>query len=552
MLNSTIRSLLIVLLPLVSLHTIAQRIDFYAPLDSGHNFYNYQLAGKAGDNILLVNTRTDNYPEILICDSLGKLIRRNDLLVPQLSPLANVNYSIEGDRCTVIIQHLQNNVLYLGLIRLDKMGELFQPYTLLDSIKTERPDAKAYFQYMANPVSKEFLLYRIGVPAANNKLNIDYFIISPSAEKTKKETRLLSFYPLKEDHTPVHFSKSGEVLIGIYDKGFTSGKGWNLTLYQFPRSSREIVTRIINYKDKIPVRPFFIQGGSEKEVQIASLYKNEGANRYEGFTITSVDMVSRNAEPVTNTIPFSAKTISQFYSGKKGARGTKKWRDNELLVQDGFWSEKDKSLLLFIENNKYRLAPVRQASVSGPAIRGGSDDIVRVNNNTPSMQFDAIRYEEMLKTSLTPSQYFNYSVSANLQNDSYKPPVSSGMESSGPDELTGDRIIIQEQFLVWQEGSETDVKAKIGVKFLANQLPLKKIVFNNLNEPVQLGYSYWLKGLFLFQSIGGMKTTNMMVNYPEENWPFYKDYIYEAGERKLLTFYVSGKGNCIGLAAITW
>ena len=168
------------------------------------------------------------------------------------------------------------------------------------------------------------------------------------------------------------------------------------------------------------------------------------------------------------------------------------------------------------------------------------------------MQFDAIRYEEMLKTSLTPSQYFNYSVSANLQNDSYKPPVSSGMESSGPDELTGDRIIIQEQFLVRQEGKETDVKAKIGVKFLANQLPLKKIVFNNLNEPVQLGYSYWLKGLFLFQSIGGMKTTNMMVNYPEENWPFYKDYIYEAGERKLLTFYVSGKGNCIGLAAITW
>ncbi len=552
MLNSTIRSLFILMLSLCSLHTVAQRIDFYTPLDSGSNFYNYQLAGKVGENILLLNTSGDHLPEILICDSLGKLIVRKDLPVAQLSALANVNYFIEGDHCTVIIQHQQNTVSYLGIIRLDKMGELLQPYTLLDSVKTDRSDNKANFQFLSNPVQKEVLLYRLTELAGNNKLNIDYFIISPSAEKTKKETRLLSFYPLREDHTPVHFSKSGEVLIGIYDKGFTSGKGWNLTLYQFPRSSREIVTRIINFKDKKPGRPFFIHCGSEKEVLIGSLYKNEGANRYAGFTITSVDLATRNAEPVTNTIPFSAKTISQFYSGKKGARGTKKWRDNELLVQDGFWSEKDKSLVLFIENNKYRLAPVRQASVSGPAIRGGSDDIVRVNNNTPSMQFDAIRYEERLKTSLTPSQYFSYSVSANLQNDSYKPPVSSGMESSGPDELTGDRIIIQEQFLVRQEGSETDVKAKIGVKFLANQLPLKKIVFNNLNEPVQLGYSYWLKGLFLFQSIGGMKTMNMMVSYPEENWPFYKDYIYEAGERKLLTFYVSGKGNSIGLAAITW
>lgn len=553
MLNSTSRSLLIVFLSLFSLHTIAQRIDFYAPLDSGRNFYNYQLAGKVGDNILLVNTRTDNYPEILICDSLGKLIVRKELRVPQLSPLATVNYFIERDHCTVIIQHLQNNVLYLGLIRVDKMGALFQPYTLLDSINTERPDAKAYFQYVPNPVRKEFLLYRIGEPL-NNKLNIDYFIISPSAEKTMKETRLLSFYRLKEDHTPVHFSKSGEVLFGIYDKVFTSGKGWKLTLYQFPRSSQETVTRIINYEDKKPGRPLFIQGRSEKEVQIASLYKNKGANRYAGFTITSVDMVKRNAEPITTSIQFSNKTISQFYSGKKGVRGTKKWRDNELLLQDGFWSEKDKSLLLFIENNKYRLVPVRQSSLSGPAIRGGSDDIVRVNNNTPSMQFDAIRYEEVLKSSLTPSQYFSHSVSVNLQNDSYQPPkpVSSGIESSGTDELTGDRIIIQEQFLVRQEGKETDVKAKIGVKFPANQLSLRKIVFNNLNEPVQLGYSYWLKGLFLFQSIGGTKTTNRMVSYPEENWPFYKDYICEAGERKLLTFYVSGKGNCIGLAAITW
>ena len=553
MLNSTIRSLLIVLLPLVSLHTIAQRIDFYAPLDSGRNFYNYQLAGKVGENILLLNTSADHLPEILLCDSLGKLIVRKDLPVAQLSALANVNYFIEGDHCTVIIQHQQNTVSYLGIIRLDKMGELLQPYTLLDSVKTDRSDNKANFQFLSNPVQKEVLLYRLTELAGNNKLNIDYFIISPSAEKVKKETRGLTFSPLKEDHTPVHFSKSGEVLIGIYDKGFTSVKGWKLTLYQFLPASQEIVTRIINYKDIKPVRPFFIRGTSEKEVQIASLFKSANPNRYGGFTITSVDMTKRNAEPVTNTIPFSEKTMRQFYSGKKGARGTKKWQDNELLVQDGFWSEKDKSLLLFIENNKYRLAPVSDKSVSVPAIRNESDDIVRVNNNTPSMQFDAIRYEELLKTRLTPSQYFSYSVSVNLRDDSYKPPVSSGIESSGQEESSGERIIIQEQYLFQQEGEETAIKGKIGVKFLANQLPFKKIVFNNLNEPVQLGYSYWLKGLFLFQSMDSSKnTSNVLVSYPEENWPFYKDYVCEAGERKLFTFYVTGKGNCIGLAAITW
>ncbi|MFM9909041.1 MAG: hypothetical protein ACKVOW_06825 [Chitinophagaceae bacterium] len=558
--NRFLKLITLSILPFFSLKSVAQQFEFLPSFDSVSSNSFFYLAGKVGKNNLVIKARSNDLPQVMVCDSSGIVIEQKTLPVSQLSPKASIAFSISGDKCTVIIQHPKDSFLHLGMIQIDERGDLINPYTVLDSTIVQTDNASIFYQLYNKSEQENILLYRMIFDADENKLAFDYIAINTRGEKETKKTHYLPFNDQEEEVIPVYRNDDKNIVVGIYDKLPNKLSDYALTLYRFQIGSDNFESKVINYKKKQPNQPFFVRGSAMATIRIGSLYKDSKEDKYLGVILASVIIKKEKMDASLSELPFSKDLMSQLYRSKKNLSGIRKLDSSLLIIQNSSWSEKENSLLLFIEKSHYKQMRVRDLPLEYEPSLGSNANIgTNTNggsNSSPSMQFDAIRYREnVLEMARNPNPngiYYDPTQYLGAGNSSPQTPFSGGFDLPFYD-TPKEVVMVQEQYLFQQKGkSIQSVVGKLTSIFPEKQLSLSTSSFVTADEHILLAYEYPTNGRFIIQSLSTNRApANYIVGYPVENTLFYNGQIRHAGKRKLVTFYVNGSTNRIGLAVIS-
>ncbi len=94
MANRYLKLIAVAMLPLFPLENFAQQFEFLPSFDSVSSNSFFYLAGKVGNNNLVIKTKSGDLPEVLVCDSAGRLIEQKKIPVVQLSTKTSMEFTV--------------------------------------------------------------------------------------------------------------------------------------------------------------------------------------------------------------------------------------------------------------------------------------------------------------------------------------------------------------------------------------------------------------------------------------------------------------------------
>ena len=548
------RNILLIFCQIIAFAGFAQRIDF-TPLnifsrDEGR----IELAGRFGGTFLTVQySNGSDTVNIILYDPTLNTIDKKSIIQPELNRAIQVGYIINGDSCFLVTQTISSSIIKIGVVGIDKLGQVFQPYKILDEFNTEEkkpvPFSFQYFQY-----ENAVLLSKWKLVPGTRKLGA-LRIINSKGEIVSKQQILTGYLDEKENLDLFLYKGEAYAAMQMMSSEFSSIP--KTIIY---KSSTAVAIDPINIQQsgfylgnlKFSINPF------TNDLYLAGLSFNSKTKRSGGLALLKLNGL-KSSDQFQIKI-FDESLYQNMYTKKKDR---KKLLEDEIVLEKFEFNAFGK-VVAYIHKMDYYLEDMAKSIVYFPEYRMVNAGYTN-NNLTPSQNFDRMRYDFQNTPYGSLSASPNSGISRTGSNlagvqpidfsGTYSPPTVSQATETDHSYSKNETGVLTNDLLTIEERGTGELKNKELSRSKLSMRTLPVTMVNSLldSEFVSIQYPEGREHI-IFQ---GKKTAgtdlSTMAYYSEKFYPFYKQgVLIYAGYRKMATLYLNKETAEVGIALLSW
>lgn len=568
------KNLLFFLLDLILLTSSGkgQEIQYFQPFDTISSDSYFYPVGNINNKYLVLKLFATEQPALLIFNDSGRQVAERTIPVPELRNTVIPRILVTADSWTLVFQHLEKDLLYLAIARLNENGDLLQPYTRLDSSRVNKLGNSAYYSFAVSADKKKIILHRMILGLQPDKILVDFFAITSDGKETEKSSHYIPFRKELQEITPLFQHTNGRSYFATFDKADNTKLSATTIIYQFAVGAKDLFVKEINFTAAEPVKPVFVSNTLSNELIFASLYHEQYSAGIKGILISKINLERIAEDASTTIIPFTKTKNGEWNIGKGTARlGYKESRGDLLEIINCAMLGQGGNLTILLEN-RYTFSQRNTQSVQSdfPGQHNNSITILGRQNITPSQDFDLLRnHLSGIGTSNEQRPGNGHIFVGNLG----IAPVSTWQISGGDfSELLSEQHTYHVQAIPNNSGSNSATRA-IQQEHVELQLdkyykPLRKgklAVNYPPATPIVSGYIAGQHELAILNYIPGSNYRFTLELFDGANPPyqallsskngyklFYGETFGYGSEKKVLTLFSTADDKKIGLAIISW
>ena len=554
---------------LLSTSSRGQQIKYFEPFDSLSSDSYFYPVGNINNKYLVLKLYATELPKLLIFNDSGSQVAEQIISIPELINTVIPIFLISQNNCTIIFQHQDKNTIYLATARFNERGELLQPYTRLDSTRTDILGNASYYNYSISSDKKKISLYRMILGLQPDKILINYFAITSDGKETEKGSHYIPFRKELQGITSFFQHTDGKTYFAIYDNPSDRKISAKTSIYQLSNTAEDLLVKEIDFKASKPIQPVFATNTTSSELIFASLYRDHYSAGIKGLLITKIDLKRISADPSTTIIPFTKTKNGEWNIGKDNVKmGYKESRGDLLGISNCAMLSKSGELTILLENSYYSKKRIKNGYFPQPP--SSNITVLGRDNITPSQDFDLLR--DHIRTVGSPTNPQSANAGSIFVRNLGIAPVSSrdiwGSVTLSENYTYHAQAISINSGTVSNSTYQTIQKELIQLQLDKNHKPLRKGKLS-VNYPSSMpfvsGYIASQREFTILNYIPNTDYSFTLEFFDGENPPYrallsnksgYKPFYGEAFgygvEKEILTLFTTVDDKKIGLAIVNW
>lgn len=550
-----LKCILIALCPIVFLTSFAQRIDF-TPL----NIYSssagrIELAGKLGERIMTIQySKVSDTVNFVWYDPNLTTIEKKTIIQPELNQAIHVGYFINGDTCFLVTQNKVGSTIRIGILGLDKFGQVCQTYKVLEEFKTEEKNPGAFtFQYFKQ----------------ENAVLLSKWKLIPGTRKSGTLRIINSFGELasKQQIQTGYIDEGIDLDLFLYkNEAYAAMQLTSSEFYSGPKTILYKSSAGANYDPITIQHPDFLLGNLKfsvspvtGELYLGGLSINKKSKRNGGIALLKINRVKSTDQFQTKLLDRSL--FHSLYPRKK---------DIKKIFEDGIVLEKfefsaNGGIIAYVHKTVYRYEDLKNGKEYFPEYR-------TVNAGSPGDNLTASQNFDRMRNDMKNTPFGNSSVSSNSTDTNssgifsvvrlqpidfggvYEPPTAS--QTTGTvDYFKNYKSLVCTNDLLTMEESVGVMKSKEFSRSKQSMRSMSLTIVNSLNdyEFVSLQYPFSREHIIFQGRMSSISNLSSMALFPKKFLPFYGEgVVIYAGYRKLATLYLNRETGDVGIAMLSW
>lgn len=495
---------------------------------------------------------TDTVSFILHDPNTGA-IEKKSIVQPEINEASQVGYFVKGDTCFLVTQNIEGSTIRIGIFGIDKFGQVFRTYKVLDEFNTEEK----------NPTPFSFQFFQ-----QENTVLLSKWKLIPGTRKLGT---------LRIINSKGELASKQQIQTGYLDERVNLDlylyKGEAYAAMQLMSSEFSAIPKTIIYKSSVGVAidpinieqaDFFL--GNLKfsinpltnDLYLGALSFNNKTRKCGGLALLKINGL-RPTDQFQKKL-FDGSLYQTIYPRKKDP---KKLLEDEILLEKFEFTSSGK-MIAYVNKMFYRMEDIGKGIAYFPEYRRVNAEYVG-NKLTPSQNFDRMRYDFQNTPygtlSASPNSTLNRTGSnlAAVQpidfSGTYSPPTVSQGTETGATYASNESGVFTNDLLTVEEMETGGLKTK---EFSRSKLPMRSLpvtIVNSLSDTEFVSFQYPEgREHIIFQGrMTGGTNLSIMACFSEKYYPFFgQSVLIYAGFRKLATLYLNKETAEVGIAFLSW